>query len=413
MTMHSSIVGGSTAGRLIACPGSFQATVTLPPAVTVASEYAEEGTFAHAVMELVMIARKRRTSRSMPQTAAGLIGTHIHDRVVTDEHYRDLFAPALTSLEELENEHGGGFSVVAVEKRARFPGIISAFGTIDLVLMSRKYVLHVDWKFGAGVPVLASTENDLDGDIHINSQLMFYTAACRSSMRSIYRGRRMLAAIIQPRADVMSSWVEISDVDISEFKKQLSAAVDAALQPGAERARGEHCRFAPCKTTCPLWTGPLLTIAALRPVGATTPAPVATPYAEYLAHAKSLCDQLAIFSKEVNDQLHAYLEGGGTVPGWRLKAKVKQRQWIDPDEVAAKLRAIGFTDEEIWQTKLQTFAATDATAKRLGVTIPDELRVMPPSNETTVAPDDDPAPVVSRITLTDQLRASLRKLTHG
>ena len=37
---------------------------------------------------------------------------------------------------------------------------------------------------------------------------------------------------------------------------------------------------------------------------------------------------------------------------------------------------------------------TDAIARRRGVTIPDKLRVMPPTTETTVAPDTDPAPLV-------------------
>ena len=45
--------------------------------------------------------------------------------------------------------------------------------------------------------------------------------------------------------------------------------------------------------------------------------------------AKHLVDMLTLYKKEVDEQLHAYLEDGGKVPGWRLKAKVKQRQWID------------------------------------------------------------------------------------
>ena len=45
---HSTIVGGSSAKRLIACPGSRQLVDRAPPKPT--SNYAEEGTMLHEVM---------------------------------------------------------------------------------------------------------------------------------------------------------------------------------------------------------------------------------------------------------------------------------------------------------------------------------------------------------------------------
>jgi len=60
MTGHSSIVGGSTAGRVIACPASVQAVLALPPSAETTSEYAEEGSFAHAVMQKIMEDRRDR-----------------------------------------------------------------------------------------------------------------------------------------------------------------------------------------------------------------------------------------------------------------------------------------------------------------------------------------------------------------
>ena len=119
-----------------------------------------------------------------------------------------------------------------------------------------------------------------------------------------------------------------------------------------------------------------------------------------------------MFKKEVDDQLHSFLEDGGKVPGWRLKAKAKQRQWVDEDTVDLELRRLGFEDDEIWRSELVTFKAADATAKRRGVKIPDELRVAPPTNETTVAPTDDPAPVIERGDVVEAFRESLKLLTN-
>jgi hypothetical protein len=134
-------------------------------------------------------------------------------------------------------------------------------------------------------------------------------------------------------------------------------------------------------------------------------------YGQYLAKAKAFVDVLAMYTKEVNDQLHSYLEAGGEVPGWRLKAKVKQRQWVAPEIVSRELLKLGFTADQIWADKLETFQSTDATAKRLGVKIPDELRVAPPSTETTIAPTNDPAPVVDRRLAQLEFSTALKKLT--
>ena len=43
MTKHSTIVGGSTADRLLNCPGSFQLLQRIPDQVEVPSEYANYG----------------------------------------------------------------------------------------------------------------------------------------------------------------------------------------------------------------------------------------------------------------------------------------------------------------------------------------------------------------------------------
>ena len=98
------------------------------------------------------------------------------------------------------------------------------------------------------------------------------------------------------------------------------------------------------------------------------------------------------------------------MPGWKLKQKAKMRQWIDEDTVDLELRRLGLTAEEIWQSKIQTFAAVEAAAKRRGVKIPEALRVAPPTNETTVTRSDDPAPAVNRTLAVDQFRAALAHL---
>jgi hypothetical protein len=410
---HSSVVGGSTADRILHCPASYQETIALPSHVDATSPYAEEGTHLHHVMDELMRARQQNNDLDLKILASGYVGEHFYDREFSAEHLDTAIEPALDQLKELESNYAGTFYVAGVEKEVRFPGIPGAFGTADLLLQSDHWLILVDWKFGAGVPVQAVYFTD-DGDEFVNAQLLFYLTAAYASARKLFADRRIAGAIIQPRTDDPLTHTEIARVELTTFAKDLETAIVEAMGRDPYRERGEHCRFAPCKLTCPLWTGPLLDLSALHPVkqtanDATSIEP--TAYGVYLAAAKAMLDDLLILKPTIDEQIHAFLEDGGIVPGWKLKAKTKQRVWVDETVVVPVLKKLGFADSDIWQRKLQTFTAADAAAKRLGVVIPSQLRIAPPTNETTIASVDDPAPAVEHAHAVENFAAALKKLT--
>jgi hypothetical protein len=430
LKQHSDIVGGSTASRLINCPGSFKASQALPPSSDKSSVYAEEGSFAHAVMEYVLEQRKADGRLSMSEYAQACIGREFFEEgkfpktVMTREHLETMIDPAIDALEDLELHYGGGFDVAAIELRVKFPDLPAAFGTCDLVLTSDKWVIVADWKFGQGVPVQALYvfNETIEGHgTHIteelNAQLMYYLAGAINTKPKLFgKKRRMAIAIIQPRTDEPLTHTEVFKSDVTTYREDLVNAVITALGREPPIKRGEHCRWAPCKISCSLWTGPILGLAEAIGEKVAHPAPTdhlaqeVTPYGQYLARAKAFVDVLAPYTKAVNDQLHAFLEDGGVVPGWRLKDKAKNRQWVDEDVAAPALRALGFKEEEIWQKKLQTFTSVDKTAKKLNVDIPDALRVAPPSTETTICPTNDPAPVVDRQLAREEFSTALKRL---
>ena len=378
----------------------------------------------HAVMDAIL--RRRRSNRLMPAemhlTAKSLIGSKFHDRIFAQEHYDSMVGPALDHLIALERTYDTDddiFQVVGVELSVRFPGIPGAFGTVDLILQNQTHVLHIDWKFGSGVGV-AAVYSDGEGAI-VNPQLMFYAAAAWKSHNHLYfGGRKPVVAIIQPRGVEPLTHTEVTRRELQYFIKDVHEAVVTALGRDPPRVRGEHCRFAPCKVACPHWTGPLLDLSALGPVppgmhpftDANGPelGDKVTPYGQYLAKAKTLVDSLAMLKADIDKQMHAFLEAGGVIPGWRLKAKAKQRKWVDPDIVNNELTKLGFGQDEIWRRELQTFQSADATAKRIGVTIPEALRIAPATTETTIATTSDPAPEVKPHVAIEQFRDALKQL---
>ncbi len=409
MSKHSTIVGGSTAGRLLNCPASLAAIRALPPSADRPSEYAEEGTAMHAVMDYLMI---QRAHGATSLNISASLGKVFHDRPLTNEHLDTMIRPALEQLAQLEEDHAESdpFEVVGVEQRVTFPGVPGAFGTVDLILRNSRFAILADWKFGQGVGVQAEYP-DGEGTI-VNPQLMYYAAAALKTRPRLFAGRRIIVAIVQPRSAQPLSHTEITRHEIKNFVQDMHNSVLAAVDRDPPMRKGEHCRWAPCKVNCPLWTGPLLDLAALRPVERTTSSPAVTPYAQYLAHAKYLLDTAVQLKAEVDAQMHAYLENGGTIPGWKLKDKATRRQWVDADTVYTELTELGFSDDEIWRQELVPFKQAEATAKRLGVKIPDELRIAPPPSGTTLATSDDPAPPVERAALIDKFTASLRLLQN-
>ena len=412
MSKHSTLLGGSTAERFVNCPGSWAANMALPPSADAPSEYAEEGTFCHAVMDRLMRLRQTSNNEATLAVACGdMIGQHFYDRELTLDHLETMIYPALDALAELEAAYGGGFSVLGVETRVQFPNVPSAFGTTDVLLGSKTHVILLDWKFGQGVGVKA-LYTDEQGE-RLNAQLCFYLAGALHSCKRLFKGNpKMVIAVVQPRAEEPLTHTVVTKRDIKWFVEDVQDAVAAALDRNPPLQRGSWCRWCPAKISCPKWTGPLLELADMKLIPRTemvTKGP--SPYGTYLAKAKALVDILAVYKKEVDEQLHAFLEDGGEVPGWKLKAKAKMRQWVDEDTVERTLGDLGFKPWEIWEEKLVTFAKAEAVAKQRGVKIPDELRVAPPTNETTVTTSDDPAPAVDRATAIEQFRASIPLLT--
>lgn len=433
-TRHSSTVGGSSADRTLKCPAWLKTSLTLPDnVVEISSEYAEQGSHYHDVMAALMLVRQKDNKRDLYTTASSYVGRHFYDRALTREGLETAIEPALDHLATLEKEYGGGFKVVGVELEARFPGIPGAFGTADLLLQSKTHVIMPDWKFGSGVAVFAVyVEDDEHGERveYTNPQLMFYLTGALAMAPQLFAGRKIVGAIIQPRTDDPLTHTEITREELSMFAQDLETAIVEAFGPKPHRERGEHCRWAPCKVVCPLWTNPMLDLTAMyQAMSGTMPAqtafsskmPVSMPkdaadkqptdYGVLLSKAKVLIDQAMIFKATLDQQIHSFLESGGLVPGFKLKAKHKNRQWVDETVVVPALKKLGFAENEIWQRKLQTFTSVDRTATRRQVTIPAHLRVAPSSNETTVTSIDDPALAVEPAVAVEEFRQALKKLT--
>jgi hypothetical protein len=359
---HSKIVGGSTAKRVIACPGSVALVDTVPPKPS--SSYADEGTLLHDTIASIL------ESDLDPYS---MVGTTYEKTVLTEALVDDKLIPALRALDEIDPK---GEMEYAVESRVGFGDFLpDVFGSTDLLGRLGDRAIVLDWKFGDGVAV----------EVEENSQLLFYAAAAKRTAETSWAfkdAKEVELIIVQP--PYVKRWVtDLARVDA--FEKELAAAVKIAMRPDAPLASGDHCKWCAAKPVCPIMTG-----AVDRALKAKLEAlPV-----EQIAHYLEQAPLIEGFIKDLQQLAHGLLEEGQKVPGWKLVNKRATRQWTNEDKAVAFLTGVGV---EAWgEPKPLSPAQAEKALKKAKIELPADL-IVAVSSGSTLAPENDSRPAVLQI----------------
>jgi hypothetical protein len=356
---HSKIVGGSTAKRVINCPGSVALVAEMPPQPS--SSYAEEGTMLHdAISEF--------------------LGTTGYRFTCSQELIEDKLMPALELLNEVDPDKE---MLYEVETRVGFGDLLpGVFGSTDLMGRIGNKAIILDWKFGAGVPVPAEE----------NEQLMFYAAAAMRTPEAqwVFDGATEVELIIiQP--PTIKRWTTTIE-RIKQFEQTLVKAVKIAQQPDAPLKHGDHCRWCAAKPVCPIMTGAVDRAVALKmekidvdKIGA------------YLHNADLLEDWI----KDLRALAEEMMKKGKPVTGWKMVPKRATRSWVKEEDAKVVLLQ-HLKESEVMVTKL----ISPAVAEKLMKKLPDGLTVAI-SSGNTIAPESDPRPAVVQL---GDLRAALSKI---
>jgi hypothetical protein len=379
MAQHSSIVGGSTAKRVIACPGSVTLVQQMPPKPS--SKYADEGTLLHNAIADVL---------GQGSPPASHIGTSYQGVTLTEELHAEKLIPALRALDEVDPHREMEFQVEAVVGFGdALPGV---FGSADLIGRIGRRAVVLDWKFGSGVAV----------DVEENAQAMFYAAAAMrtDATRWAFKGVEEVELIIVQPAHAphhIKRWVTTPG-RILNFERELFVAVKTALLPDAPLTSGDHCRWCAAKPVCPLLTG-----AVGRALQTRIKALDADQIAAYVGNA----DLLETWIADVRALAQTMMEQGVRLPGYKLVPKRGTRKWLSEERALDELAALGFTNEELTETALLSPAKVEKVLKKRKLDLPRDL-VVSVSTGNTIAPESDPRPEALQIGR--QLAAALGKL---
>jgi len=358
---HSRIVGGSTAKRVIACPGSVALVDKMPPQPS--SKYADEGTLLHDTIADVL------DGKGTPES---YLGRKHEEIVLTQDLLERKLLVALSALDQIDPE---GEMEYAVESRVGFGDLLpDVFGSTDLLGRIRDRAIVLDWKFGDGVAV----------EVEENPQLLFYAAAAMRTPTTAWAfegASEVEMIIVQPPS--VKRWVTTVD-RVKSFEDELVRAVKIALAPEAPLAAGDHCRWCAAKPVCPLMTGAIDRI---------TKAKIDALPIEQIAHYLEQIPVVESFLKDLQQLAHGLLEEGKPIPGWKLVNKRATRQWIDADKAASFMMQAGV---EPFEEKIITPAAAEKLLKKAKKELPADL-IVAVSTGSTLAPESDPRPAVLQL----------------
>ena len=372
---HSLIVGGSTAKRVINCPGSVALVATMPQQE--GSSYANEGSLLHEAIAIVL------DTACAPED---MVGFEAHGLTLTQELLERKLLPALNLLNDYDPQTKLEFKTEEVVSFGDLmPGV---FGSSDIVGRLEGRAVILDWKFGDGVMVEAEE----------NMQLMFYAAAAMRTPACAWAFDGVTeidCVIIQP--PYIRVWTTTLD-RIAAFERQLVRAVAASGLPSAPLADGDWCKWCTAKPICPIKTGQLDRIkqVAMQSIDVDK-------LASYLAVA----DDVEDFIKSVRALAHQMLENDMPVPGYKLVAKRATRHWADPTTAQDALIGLGLTKTDVTKTELLSVAQAEKVLKKHKIDLPSDM-VVAVSSGSTLAVDTDPRPAVVQIGR--QLSAALGKI---
>lgn len=338
--MAHAILSPSSSERWLTCTPSAQLEAKEPYKTSV---YADEGTLAHRLCELIILHKLGRTLEKAFHRDLKEIEAH---ELYTGEMYDYCDGFAVYVL-ELFNSIPGAiiFTEDRVDLSRWVPG---GFGTVDIRIIGGRLLHIVDFKYGKGVPVFAED----------NSQLKLYALGAYEEMSHLYKIDTVRMHIYQPRIDSITSH-EMGAADLLQWANDV-------LVPGAAKANagegefvpGDHCQFCRIKHKCKALASKNLELAkaAFKEPTLLTEEEIA----DIVKGEKKFTDWITSVTEYALDQA---VNNGKAWPGLKLVEGRSVRKYSDETKVANALRAQSIPDAEIFNTKVK--GITDIT-KLLG-----------------------------------------------
>lgn len=342
------------------------------------SEFAREGTFAHAVFEQELLHYLGREVEPLPNELMHFDSPALVDYVRESVNY---------CIKRIEAARARCKDpVFYVERRLDFSRWVpEGFGTGDFVIITDELVEVLDLKYGKGIFV----------DAKDNSQMRLYGLGAFNELADLYDIQKVRMTVLQPRLGNYSS----EELSIAELLKWA----DEAVVPAAKLAwagegtfvPGPHCTSSFCKAryTCPARAEGALAVAR-QEFGSLPPA-VDTLTVDRIAQLLPSADAVIDWFTDLKAYALKQAEKGTTVPGYKLVEGRSNRKYSDQDAVAKALRDAEVPDEIAYERSLLGITAMEkAIGKKKFAEVLGDL-ITKPEGKPTLVPEGDKRPALT------------------
>ena len=379
-TQHA-LLSASSAHRWLHCTGSPLLEKDFPDSTSV---YAQEGTLAHELCELKLMAYTGEiTKRKLTSMKNKLMKSELWQPEMdsTSEAYLDYIKDITMSYTVKP--------VILTEKKVDFSQYVpEGFGTADCLILAGDTLHVVDYKHGKGVVV----------DADHNPQMMLYALGAMSELSLLYRFKFVHMTIVQPRVSNISEFTMTAD-ELREWGESVvKPKAEAAMSGNGEFEAGDWCRFCRAKQQCKTRyesNGSLYPeLSAQHDPGLIT----LDELGEYLRRGRDM----AAWLEDMKEYALSESLAGADVPGWKAVEGRGSRAFTDTDEAVDTLIKNGIDESVLYERRVLTLAQMEkAVGKKAFGEIVGNLVVKNPGKPTLVEESDKRPKITNQPTAAD------------
>ncbi|ASJ54230.1 hypothetical protein BP422_12135 [Brevibacillus formosus] len=312
------LLSASGASRWINCPPSARLTEHIPEN---RSEYANEGTAAHELSEILLSRSLYPCNSKERKRMADLL----EQFKATNPYYGPEMENAVQDYVDVVNERfmeaksRSSAALVLLEERLDYSEWVpDGYGTGDVVLISDVVLEVIDLKYGKGVPVSAVG----------NPQIRLYALGAWSAYGYLYDIQEVRMTIVQPRLDSVSSDT-MSIEELTEWAESVVKPAATLADAGeGEFKAGDHCRWCKVKANCRARADENMKALAHE---FKDPALLDN---EEIGSILYITEQLKAWAKDVEDYAFEQAKKGNKIPQWKLVEGRSNR--VITDKAAAR-----------------------------------------------------------------------------
>ena len=369
------VLGASSAYRWMHCPGSVELCRGVADK---SSKYAEEGTLAHSLAELMINYNLGRLTKREYNTLV----KKIKEDPFYCQEMQDYIEDYVKTIWELTNEAKSLCKDVEIltEQRLDFSAWVpEGFGTGDVVIVYDRVIHVIDLKYGKGVGVSAED----------NPQLMLYGLGALSTYDMLYDIETVKLTIVQPRLDNISTYELYADDLLQWGESIVKPAAEEALTEGARCAAGDWCRFCKVKATCRTRKDAMTELAKMEFAD-----PRLLEDGE-IGEVLRLADQLTAWASDVKEYAQQEAENGKKWDGWKLVEGRSNRKYSDETKVAEALIKAGYSESLLYERKLYGITAMEKIIGKKPLAEFCGSLIIKPAGKPVLVPESDKRPELS------------------